>query len=260
MTTSPGRTPAPPAVLADPAERARTVASREAAALCVRGLAPSRPLAHATTRDGQVLVLVPSGGEVATALAAEPDLTTVLMVSDRAPVPLRDSLRAQLWLSGWLTPVHPADQRVAAVAFADVRPVGHLLDVGRGTTLLRLDLAEVVLREGTSCAEIGPPEYAAARPDPLAGVEAGMLRHLDRDHPEVLHLLRSRIPAGELGPRDVVRPLGIDRFGYRLRIERLTSSRDLRIPFPRPLTCPGQLHAATRQLLGAARAALARRD
>jgi hypothetical protein len=259
MTTSPGRSPAPPAALADAAERARTVASREAAALCVRGLPPSRPLAH-TTSDGQVLVLVPSGGEVAAALAEEPDITTVLMVSDRAPVPLRDTLRGQLWLSGWLTPIRPADQRAAAVAFADVRPVGQLLDVGRDATLLRLDLAEVVLREGGGCVEVSPPDYAAARPDPLAGVEAAMLRHLDRDHPEVLHLLRSRIPDGELGPRDVVRPLGVDRFGYRLRIERLTSTRDLRIPFPRPLTCPGQLHAATRQLLCAARAALARRD
>ncbi|MGY1636800.1 DUF2470 domain-containing protein [Geodermatophilus sp. SYSU D00742] len=259
MTTGSGGSSAPPAVLADPAERARTVASRQAAALCVRGLAPSRPLAHATTRDGQVLVLVASAGEVATALADQPDLTTVLMVSDRAPVPLRDQLRAQLWLSGWLTPVRPADQRRAAVDFADVRPVGPLLDVGGETTLLRLDLAEVVLREGSGCAEISPPGFAAARPDPLAGVEAGMLRHLDRDHPEVLQLLRSRIPAGELGPRDVVRPLGVDRFGYRLRIERLTSTRDLQIPFARPLTCPGQLHAATRQLLGAARAALAAR-
>ncbi|MGY1690581.1 DUF2470 domain-containing protein [Geodermatophilus sp. SYSU D01105] len=259
MTTSPGRDPAPPAVLIDAAERARTVACRSAAALCVRGLSPGRPLAHATTAFGQVLVLVPADGEVATALEEETDRSTVLMVSDRAPVPLRDSLRAQLWLSGWLTAVRPADQRTAALAFAEVRPDGHLLDVGSGALLLRLDLAEVVLREGEHCTEVSPPEFAAARPDPLVDVEEGMLRHLDRDHPEVMALLRSRIPAGELGPRDVVRPLGVDRLGYRLRIERPTSSRDLRIRFPRPLTCPGQLQAATRQLLCAARADLAAR-
>jgi hypothetical protein len=255
MTTSPGRGPAPAAALVDAAERARTVACATAAALCVRGLPPGRPLAHATTAAGQVLVLVPADGEVVRALEEESDRSTVLMVSDRSPVPLRDSLRAQLWLSGWLTPVRPADQRSAALAFAEVRPAEHLLDVGREALLLRLDLAEVVVREGQCCAEVSPPEYAAARPDPLAGVEAAMLRHLDRDHPEALALLRSRIPAAELGPRDVVRPLGLDRFGYRLRIERPTSSRDLRIPFPRPLTCPGQLQAATRQLLCAARAA-----
>lgn len=98
-----------------------------------------------------------------------------------------------------------------------------------------------------------PRRYAQARPDPLAGVEARVLQHPDRDHPEVLDLLVARIPAGDLGPRDVVRHLGLDRFGYRLRIERSTGRRDRRVPFPRPLTCPGQLQAATRQLICAAR-------
>ncbi|SDN72943.1 DUF2470 domain-containing protein [Geodermatophilus sp. DSM 45219] len=249
MTTS----PAAPALRAEPAERARTVAGRTSAALCVRGLDAGRPLAHATTGTGTTYVLVPTGGEVDAALAGCDDLTAVLMVSDRAPVPLRDPVRAQLWLSGWLTPVHPAARRGAALAFAEIRPVGPLLDVGDGATLLRLDVAEVVLREGDRCTEVGPQAFAAARPDPLAGVEARMLQHLDRDHPEVLELLGSRIPPVELGPRDVVRPLGLDRFGYRLRIERPAGRRDLRVPFPRPLTCAGQLQAATRQLLCAAR-------
>ena len=253
MTTS----PAAPSLRGDVTERARTVAGRSTAALCVRGLGAGRPLGHATTAAGAPYVLVPTGGEVDAALAGRDDLTAVLMVSDRAPVPLRDPLRAQLWLSGWLAPVHPAARRGAVLAFAETRPVGSLLDVVTDATLLRLDVAEAVLREGERCTEVGPQVYAAARPDPLAAVEARMLQHLDRDHPEVLDLLRSRIPAGDLGPRDVVRPLGLDRFGYRLRIERPAGHRDLRVPFGRPLTCPGQLPAATRQLLCAARAARA---
>jgi hypothetical protein len=249
VTTS----PAAPTLRADAAERARTVAGRSPAALCVRGLDAGRPLAHATTTTGTTYVLVPTGGEVAAALAGRDDLTAVLMVSDRAPVPLRDPLRAQLWLSGWLTPVHPAARRAAVLAFAETRPVAPLLDVGQDVLLLRLDVAEVVLREGERCTEVGPQAYAAARPDPLAAVEARVLQHLDRDHPEVLDLLCSRIPAGDLGPRDVVRPLGLDRFGLRLRIERPAGRSDLRVPFSRPLTCPGQLQAATRQLICAAR-------
>ncbi|ADB75292.1 DUF2470 domain-containing protein [Geodermatophilus obscurus] len=241
MTTG----PAAPTLRADAAERARTVAGRSPAALCVRGLGVGRPLAHATTTTGTTYVLVPTGGEVDAALAGRDDLTAVL---------LRDPLRAQLWLSGWLTPVHPAARRAAVLAFAGTRPVAPLLDVGRGITLLRLDLAEVVLREGERCTEVGPQGYAAARPDPLAAVEARVLQHLDREHPQVLDLLRSRIPAGDLGPRDVVRPLGLDRFGFRLRIERPAGRCDLRVPFPRPLTCPGQLQAATRQLICSARA------
>jgi hypothetical protein len=262
MTTSSGRIPAAPELRAEPAERARTVACRAAAALCVRGVAPGRPLAHATTVDGRVLVLVPADGEVAAALAGSPEgeLSAVLMVSDRAPVALRDPLRAQLWLSGWLAPVPAEDRRAAALAFAEVRPTGDLLDVGGGTLLLRMDVAEAVLREGARCTEVEPACYAAARPDPLVGVEARMLRHLDDDHPEVLTLLRGRLPAGTAAPRDVVRPLGLDRFGYRLRVERPTGSSDVRVPFARPVTCPGQLAAATRRLLCVARAALTRRD
>jgi hypothetical protein len=251
VTTS----PAAPTLRADAAERARTVASRSSAALCVRGLDAGRPLAHTTTGTGTTYVLVPTGGEADAALAGHDDLTAVLMVSDRAPVPLREPLRAQLWLSGWLAPVAPAARRDATLAFAETRPVEQLLDVGHGATLLRLDVAEVVLREAEHCTEVGPQTYAQARPDPLAGVEARMLQHLDRDHPEVLDLLAGRIPAGDLGPRDVVRPLGLDRFGYRLRIERPAGRRDLRVPFARPLTCPGQLQAATRRLLCAARQA-----
>ena len=92
MTSS----PAAPALRADAPERARTVAGRTSAALCVRGLAAGRPLAHATTASGTTYVLVPTGGEVDTALAGRDDLTAVLMVSDRAPLPLRDPLRAQV--------------------------------------------------------------------------------------------------------------------------------------------------------------------
>ncbi|MGY1665798.1 DUF2470 domain-containing protein [Geodermatophilus sp. SYSU D00696] len=261
MTTCNG--PQAPSVAAAP-ERARTVATRAAAALCLPGRDPSRPLAHATTAAGQVLVLEPGDGEVAAALDRAPDrdVSALLMVSDRAPVALRDPVRATLWLSGWLTPVPEADRRAAAVAFAEVRPEEALLDVGGTATLLRLDLAEVVLREGTGCAEVSPADYAAARPDPLAGVEERLLRHLDRDHPEVLALLgsavaRSRVPvtAGE-----TLRPLGLDRFGYRLRVEGAGGHRDVRVPFPGPLTCAGQVDAATSRLLCALRAGLARRD
>ncbi|PRY47612.1 uncharacterized protein DUF2470 [Geodermatophilus tzadiensis] len=254
MTTCSG--PQAPSV-AGAAERARTAATRTAAAVCLPGHEPARPLAHATTANGQVLVLVPADGEVAGAVQERADVSALLMVSDRAPVPLRDPVRATLWLSGWLTPVPVADRTAAALAFAEVRPEGALLDVGGAAALLRLDLAEVVLREGGGCTEVSPAGFAAARPDPLAAVEAGVLQHLERDHPDVLAVLRSRVA---VGPGEVVRPLGVDRFGYRLRVERPGGHRDVRVPFPRPLTCPGQLRAATSQLLCALRAGLTRRD
>ena len=241
------------------AERARTVATRTAATVCAPGVEGGRVLAHTVTRAGQVLLVVPCDGDLAGAVRRAPaqDLSALLMVSDHAPVALRRPVRAQLWLSGWATPVRPADQRAAVLAFAETRPDDVLLDVGGAADLLRLDLAEVVLGEGGHAADVGLQEFLAAHPDPLAGIEADHLRHLAADHADVLGLLAARLPADLLLPDGVVRPLGLDRFGFRLRVERPVGHTDVRVPFARPITCPGQLGPAVAQVLCAARA---RRD
>jgi hypothetical protein len=211
-------------------------------------------LAHAVTAAGQLLVAVPAAGDLMSAVTAAPgaDLSARVMVSDHAPVPLRRPVRAQLWLSGWLTPVPVHDERSAVLAFADARPTEVLLDVGGSVTLLRLDLAEVVLSEGGDALDVSPVDFLAARPDPLAGIEAEHLRHLDQDHPEFLGLLAGLLPAGSLGRGDALRPVGLDRFGFRLRIERAGGQQDVRVPFGRPVTCAGELGAAMGQLACAA--------
>jgi hypothetical protein len=249
----PARTAGPTALRPGAAERARTVAGRLPAAICAAGIDGSRVLAHTTTAHGQVLVVVPTGGQVCTAVrgSADGDLAALLMVTDHAPVPLHDAVRAQVWLSGWLTPVEPGDQQEALLAFADTTPVGALLDVGSTATLLSLDLAEVVLGECGTVTEIDPADLLAAVPDPLAAVEATMLQHLDESHPEQLALLASRVPR-EWVDGGVVRPLGLDRFGFRLRIEQRAGHRDVRVPFPAPVAGPEELGAAVQRLLCAA--------
>ena len=251
----PASGPSPEALRPSVAERARTAAARSGAAVCAAGIDGSRGLAHATTAAGEVLLVVAGDGDVATAVrgSRDGDLAALLMVTDHAPVPLRDPVRAQVWLSGWLSAVGRAEERSLALAFAEVAPVAELLDVGREATLLRLDLAEVVLREGGAVAEVEPEDFLAAAPDPLAGVEAAALEHLDTAHPEELALLRSRIPADWLGPQDVVRPLGLDRCGFRLRVEQPVGHRDLRVPFAAPVTCADELGPAVHMLMCAAR-------
>ena len=256
-STRPG-TPGPAGALRPTAaERARTVASRPAAAVCAAGIDGSRVLAHATTADEQVLVIVPTDGEVCAAVrgSADGDLAALVMVTDHAPVPLKEPVRAQVWLSGWLTPVRDADRRAATLAFAEVAPVGPLLDVGSAATLLRLDLAEVVLGECGTVTEVAPEEYLAAAPDPLAQVEAQALQHLDGAHPEELALLRARVPGAWLGRGDQVRPLGLDRWGFRLRIEQRNGHRDVRVPFAEPVSGPDDLGPAVHRLMCAARRA-----
>jgi hypothetical protein len=73
------------------------VATRPAAAVCAAGIDGSRVLGHATTAAGLLLV-VPTGGDLCTAVraSADGDLATLLMVTDHAPVPLREPVRAQV--------------------------------------------------------------------------------------------------------------------------------------------------------------------
>ena len=119
--------------------------------------------------------------------------------------------------------------------------------MGRTATLLRLDLAEVVLGEGGDGLDIGLQDFLTARPDPLAALEADTLRHLDSDHPEFLvDPQPACCPTASWGSGTSIRPLGVDRCGFRLRIERPTGHLDVRVPFPRPLSCPGQLGPAVR--------------
>ena len=245
----------PPVVRPTAAERARTVACRPSAAVCAAGVSGSRVLAHATTKAGSVLLVVPAAGELAVAVrtAEDGDLAALVMVTDHAPVSLRDPVRAQLWLSGWLAPVPDDETREAALEFAEVLPAGALLDVGVSATLLRLDLAEVVLGENGGTTEIEPEDYTAADPDPLVAVESSALQHLDADHPEELALLRSRIPAQWLSAGDVVRPLGLDRAGFRLRIESGRGHRDVRVPFDVPVDSEDQLGPAVHRMMCAAR-------
>jgi hypothetical protein len=116
----------------------------------------------------------------------------------------------------------------------------------------------VVLGEGGPALEVSPLDFLAARADPLVTVEADHLTHLDGDHPEFLTLLGSLLPAGSIGPEGLLRPLGLDRYGFRLRVERPGGHQDVRVPFGRPLACPGELGPAIGRLACAARSRLLR--
>src|SRR5688500_3322241 len=230
---------------ADAAERARTVATRPIASVQALGLGTSRLLAAATLDDGRVLVVVPRSGGLATAVHEAPDgdLAAKVTVTSRSPRPLRNPLRARLELAGWLMPVPGEDEADLVLALAAVRPDDVLLDVGLTATLLRLDVAEVLLHEGGGWTEITPEDYAAARPDPLGAAEDDLMS----EHAGPLAELRGRVQAW--AGDDPVHLLGLDRHGVLFRVEPRTGCYDLRTPFTAPLTATGELPAAVRTLL-----------
>src|SRR3712207_8861433 len=97
---------------ADAAERARTVATRPTASVQALGLGASRLLAAATLDDGQVLVVVPRSGGLATAVreASEGDLPAKGTVTSLASPPLRNPLRGRVGMAGRRTPGPAQDE------------------------------------------------------------------------------------------------------------------------------------------------------
>ncbi|MHB9857332.1 DUF2470 domain-containing protein [Streptomyces sp. YIM S03343] len=217
------------------AERARSVlAAAWSCAVTGAGGQEEFTGAHSVTDDGRVLLRVPvDRGDGALAVAAicaprgEP--SAVLEFADVAPVPVRNRIRARLWLAGWFTP----EEEEGRLAFRPTR---------------------VVLRRPVGPRVIDAAEFAAARPDPLADAEAHLLIHLADAHPDAVERLTRLVDPACLQGAVRVRPLAVDRHGLTLRIERLRTDGEVRLPFHTPADDVTQLGERIHALLAQASA------
>lgn len=205
------------------AERARSVVARGGDALLVGTGAPrTAPVVHHVRADGSAALLLLDDDPVLDRIRAAQDgeFPAMLELADHAPVDLREPVRALLWITGRLRLPDPATARSVALQVADVRPHPDLLQLGHGATLVVLDPGSAVLSDAEGCAALAPVELAAARPDPFCRYEQHWLAHLDEAHPEVLAALARHLPPALHPLRGArIRPLGVDRYGLRLRIE-----------------------------------------
>ncbi|MFD5325770.1 DUF2470 domain-containing protein [Streptomyces sp. NPDC127092] len=154
-----------------------------------------------------------------------------LELTDVSPVPVRDRVRARVTLSGLVAAPYDADS-------------------GESTCM---EFGQAVLQDAHGRTYVTLEQLQAAEPDPLADCEAAMLHHLVAGHPELVTLLlRLVAPAARRG---LVRalPLAIDRYGLTLRLEYAATQRDVRLPFPTPLTEVDQAGLQIHALLAAAR-------
>ena len=121
--------------------------------------------------------------------------------------------------------------------------------MGSEHILLRLEIESVVVADATGAESVGVGALLEARPDPFCAMETRWLRHIDADHRDVVARLAAKLP----GPlrRGRVRPLGLDRYGVRLRVEGEDGDHDVRLPFTQPgrRRAPG-LSQAIRILMG----------
>ena len=230
------------------AERVRSACVGAAAAiLAADSVPPAAAPVHHLMADGSFALTVSSDSAIAGA-AAGASTAAVLELTDYAPLPLREPVRSLVWVRGRVHNVPPHALRELLDLIATARPDPALLQVGTGQTLLLLGADSVVVADSTGAEPVGLTELLAAAPDPFCDMESAWLRHLDSDHPEVMARLAGKLPARLRRGR--VRPLGLDRYGMRLRVEGADGDHDVRLPFPAPVHDVGGLGRAIRVLMG----------
>jgi hypothetical protein len=248
-STRPRRPPTPSA-----AERARSVAARGGTASLVGTGAPhAAPLVHHVRADGSAVLLLDDDEPVLDVIRNAPGggFAAMLEVTDRAPVELREPVRGLLWITGRVRVPRPDIARRIALQVADVRPDEELLRLGHGATLVRLDPGSAVLSDAEGTAALTPVDLAAAWPDPFCRYEAHWLAHLEQSHPEVLDLLVRHLPPVLRDLRDArLRPLGMDRYGLRLRVEAPGRDHDVRIAWAEQATTVDELRTQMQRLIG----------
>jgi hypothetical protein len=186
--------------------------------------------AHTVGEDGRVLLRVAEDSALVTAAICAPrgEPSAVLEFADVAPVPVRNRIRARLWLAGWFA---------------------------REGDLLAFRATRVVLKQPSGAVVVDLEEFAAAASDPLAGAEAQLLTHLADAHPDAVQRLTRLVAHDSLHGAVRVQPLAVDRHGLTLRIERARAHGDVRLPFHAPADDVGRLTERMHVLLTQASAA-----
>lgn len=213
------------------AERARSVlAAAWSCAVTAGGGREEFVGAHTVTDDGRVLLDVPEDSALLTAAICAPpgEPSAVLEFADVAPVPVRDRIRARLWLAGRFS------VRDGRLAFQPTR---------------------VVLRQASGAVLVDLDDFATGAPDPLATAEARLLTHLADCHPDAVERLTRLVGMSSLHGAVRVQPLAVDRHGLTLRIERVRAGGDVRLPFHAPADDVAALAERMQVLLSQASAA-----
>lgn len=242
------------------AERIRSAFARGAGAIvAVEGVDPIASPVHHLLDDGSFAVTLPITGAMAALVGAAgtTGIQAVLELTDYAPLPLREPVRSLVWIRGRIHEVPLADAVAVLDLIATDCPNPALLQVhshllGEDSdvryVLARLEIESVVVADATGAESIGIGELLAARPDPFCAMESCWLQHLDSAHRDVIDRLATKLPAALRRGR--VRPLGLDRYGVRLRVESIDGDHDVRLPFARPVDDVVGLSQAIRILMG----------
>lgn len=239
------------------AERVRSACARAAeATLAADGVSSTTTPVHHLLADGSVVLTVPAEGLLAATVTAAGTggVAAMLELTDLAALPLRERVRSLVWFRGRLHEVPAARVPAMLDLVASENPHPALLQVNaRDETdppyaLVRLEIESVVVADATGAESVPVGALLDARPDPFCAMESHWVQHMESAHRDMVDRLASRLPMTLRHGR--VRPLGLDRYGVQLRVEREDGDHDVRLPFSKPVDDVTGLSRAIRTLMG----------
>jgi heme iron utilization protein len=237
------------------AERARTLAhvGRTGTLATVSRRHAGHPFAsvmpYALDAGGAPLFLISTMAMHTQNIEADPRASLLVTQPDWSGDPLA---AGRLTLMGEARRLEAADAADARAAYlARHERAGYWVDFD-DFAFWRLDVIDVYFVGGFAAMDwVTAAAYAAARPDPLVDVAAGIVEHMNHDHADAL-IIYARHYAGEAA--DEATMVSVDRLGFKLRLRQGERLSSVRIAFPREVTTAGQSREVLIEMLRRARA------
>lgn len=218
------------------AERARTVLSVSPTVEVTAFGTTWVAAVHGVDADGRPLLLVADTLPAATRPAAAATAArAVVRAAELHVLRLADRIRARVELRGTIaTP--PADEQIDVI-------------VPDGQCVLRIEAGQVTL-DGHA---ISLADFRAARPDPLASVEAGVIENLLRQRPHDLVWLCTLLGPEPVQDATEIAPVALDRHGLIIRVTGPRGQADHRLGFPAAVESAPELDKVLSRLVMFAR-------
>jgi putative heme iron utilization protein len=156
-------------------------------------------------------------------------------------------------LMGPVTPVPGEVRADARAAYLARHPNASYWVDFEDFAFYRLEVTDLYFVGGFAAMDwIDGAVYQAARVDPLADVAAGILEHMNRDHPDALVAYARAL--GNAPDAEAATMVAVDRLGFRLRIRSGGRLHAERIPFPEEVTSADAARRVLIQMVQDARA------
>lgn len=115
----------------------------------------------------------------------------------------------------------------------------------------RLEVGDVYFVGGFAAMDwVRSAAYQEARPDPLADAAAGILEHMNRDHPDALRLFARAFASAQADEASMVT---VDRLGFKIRMRSGSRLHSARIAFSREVATAEETRAVLIEMVREAR-------